>query len=281
MQKAGHSARQAYIYLEDIVDITQSTIIKTGDNILYNYGLSLTSRIPRTFYKFQDLPTEIRNEIWQYCLPGPRVIEIRNNRDIPGATSICRIPPILHVCRESREMALKIYELSFGMDNQPGQIWVNFERDIVYFGAKSDFYVMQALSQDGASIVGRVKGLEKIKALALRSRVFGETSRFNLRHFKGLREIVLVGQDRFVRGQPAWRMFNLGKEPTLIERPVSHYFFVDPECMHHMFDLEAKMETWQERFPDWEKPELKFGIFSKGRGDRFCSERHGQHLLPF
>ena len=170
--------------------------------------------------------------------------------------------------------------MSFGTDDEPGQVWVDFERDIVYFGARSDFYAMQALSQDGASIVGRVKGLEKIRNLALRSRVFGETSRFNLRHFKSLKEIILVGQDRLARGQPKQRTFDLGREPTLVKEPEAR-LVAAPECWQHMFDLETKLETWQERFPDWEKPELRVGMFMKGKGDRFYSERHGRRLLPF
>ena len=274
-----HRAGQAYSYLEDFIDTTQSTIIKVGDEALYNYGLSPSSHIPRTLHRFQELPAEIRIQIWQYCLPEPRVIEIRNDRDFPDATSICRIPPMLHACLESREIASQVYGLSLGMDGKPGQIWVDFERDTVYFGAKSDFYVMQALAQDGASIVGKFKGLEKIKFLALSSQVFRETSRFNLRHFRGLREIVLVGQERLVQGQPKPRVFNLGREPTLFSELGIHV--VSPECWQHMFDLEAKLDRWQERFPDWEKPRLRFGIFVKGRGDRFYYARHGRHLLPF
>ena len=103
----------------------------------------------RTFLLFTSLPYELRAQIWQLALPGPRVIEIRNragyfeNLHCTQIYSICRIPVLLHTCRESREVALKYYALSFSITNFPPQIYVDFSVDTIYFGPNSDFYNTQ------------------------------------------------------------------------------------------------------------------------------------------
>lgn len=62
-----------------------------------------------------------------------------NNLDRPDATFYAGVssrtaaPVALSVCRESRELALEKYHLSFGSRSTPPTTWVNFEIDTVYF----------------------------------------------------------------------------------------------------------------------------------------------------
>ena len=121
-------------------------------------------------------------------MPGPRVIEIRHPRDpvlrlmradVGSAWSIARIPALLHTCRQSRDEALKSYELSFGLEDGSGRIYVNFSHDTVYFGARSDFYGAQAIVREDGS-VGHVRGLENIQSLAIKSKYQADVSKFDL-----------------------------------------------------------------------------------------------------
>jgi hypothetical protein len=124
---ARHKVSKAYDYLEDRLDTASTLLSSTADNLAYQTGLSPTSHIPRSFAHFQQLPGEIRVQIWQHALPGPRVVEIRaeapeeaTKRGRGGGrcgrvTSRCRVPTLLHVCREARGVALGRYTLTFGV----------------------------------------------------------------------------------------------------------------------------------------------------------------------
>lgn len=72
---------------------------------------------------FPKLPTEIRLQIWEdtLALESSRVVEVKIQKefkyDIQGVFprySTTRATPLLYVCRESREVALKNYQLYFG-----------------------------------------------------------------------------------------------------------------------------------------------------------------------
>jgi hypothetical protein len=78
------------------------------------------------FPQFGNLPKEIRLEIWEAALPGPRIVELRErpfkignllnrNHRTPkaGFKSYCRALDILFACRESHEVAIKHYERAF------------------------------------------------------------------------------------------------------------------------------------------------------------------------
>ena len=116
---------------------------------------------------FDRLPLEIRTEIWEYSLPGPRMLcpgcppeperekyvrrsslaygtfvePASQSHPIRHRTSLYfpknhqpAKPAALDVCRESRHVALKRYRLCFGTTN----IFANLDIDILYFGAPYD-----------------------------------------------------------------------------------------------------------------------------------------------
>ncbi|KAI5867957.1 hypothetical protein GGS23DRAFT_4210 [Durotheca rogersii] len=100
------------------------------------------------FHLFPYLPAEIRLEIWNHNLPGPRIVEIKCTRSAtifepqyggkptPICTSASPIPINLHTCRESRLEGLKRYRLLFDIGPQAGRFFFDPLRDTLYFGAR-------------------------------------------------------------------------------------------------------------------------------------------------
>jgi hypothetical protein len=76
---------------------------------------------PREFHAFSNFPPELQNMIWRYSLPGPRVIGAKLHSAGHFVFRDARPPTALHVCRSSRQEALRFYELlseSESTDNQ-------------------------------------------------------------------------------------------------------------------------------------------------------------------
>jgi hypothetical protein len=116
-------------------------------------------RLPNSFTLFPALPSELRLKIWGFAI-FPRTIGLerrykqekrRNSSDRPGTEKTVSVfigwmsadpPPItLSICHDSREEALKVYQLAFG-SYQPylrsyahmPRTYVNFSTDTLYFG---------------------------------------------------------------------------------------------------------------------------------------------------
>ncbi|KAI1800043.1 hypothetical protein F4811DRAFT_557210 [Daldinia bambusicola] len=96
----------------------------------------------QVFHRFPKLPIEVRLMIWEYNLPGPRILDIqpkfptRPKRRIifaaavnPNGKRVCSAPANLQVCRESREEALKRYKPFLGIRGYMDPL-----RDVLYFG---------------------------------------------------------------------------------------------------------------------------------------------------
>lgn len=92
------------------------------------------------FHLFQFLPNELRLQIWRVALSIPRNVNVACNtgilqRGVPRSarsfTSSERPPALLHVCRESRLEALRIYKPSFQTVSSPKYIYVAFSQDII------------------------------------------------------------------------------------------------------------------------------------------------------
>jgi hypothetical protein len=83
-----------------------------------------------------------------------------NGNTLPRSISSYRkVPAILHACVESRSLALEAYELSFGMNDKPGCVYINFATDAVYINCKT------FVSWGVGSGIDQVKGLDKVKAI--------------------------------------------------------------------------------------------------------------------
>ncbi|KAM7205518.1 hypothetical protein V8F20_003102 [Naviculisporaceae sp. PSN 640] len=106
----------------------------------YDHSLHRCCRSqPETFTKFQKLPAEIRNMIWEYALPESRVYEVLDapnaNQKTPAQKGLmfanvhAEPPPALAaVCRESRYFVLHHYKpLTLGSTTK----YVDLSRDIL------------------------------------------------------------------------------------------------------------------------------------------------------
>lgn len=103
-------------------------------------------------HAFSHLPAELRWKIWEYSLPGPRLVSIRCGSDdlgsrssvFAGCTSPARIPANLHANHESRREALRHYQAAFGIAHRPGQIFFSAPSDILHFGPRSGYMASEA-----------------------------------------------------------------------------------------------------------------------------------------
>ncbi|ROV94702.1 hypothetical protein VSDG_06140 [Cytospora chrysosperma] len=143
----------------------------------------------RTFHLFSRLPAELRWKIWDFNLPGPRIVSIRcgpeslsscpgldsGGRPSPfsssGCTSPAAIPANLHVCHESRREALRRYRLSFGIARLPGQVFFDPDHDVLYFGPRDGFMASEANLRTVLSLCDPAE-LARVKRVAINDALF-------------------------------------------------------------------------------------------------------------
>jgi hypothetical protein len=102
-----------------------------------------------TFPLFNAFPKDIRLLIWEFSLPEPRIVHIKQAETSTGKVelngyylpawvmrSYSRIPSLLHVNIEARELASRFYtpafRCSFPVLNDAPYIWFDFNRDFFY-----------------------------------------------------------------------------------------------------------------------------------------------------
>ncbi|KAM3550095.1 hypothetical protein MY1884_008420 [Beauveria asiatica] len=111
---------------------------------------------PESFSRFSDLPPEIRLVVWEYSLPGTRIVSVRCGADdlvpdsrrspvaVLGCTTTTPNPANLHICVESRTEAIKSYRRCFGFARRPGHIYFDPTRDVLYFGPRAGYMATDA-----------------------------------------------------------------------------------------------------------------------------------------
>ncbi|KAH8816064.1 hypothetical protein F5884DRAFT_774801 [Xylogone sp. PMI_703] len=104
------------------------------------------TELTKTSTQFNDLPYELRKEIWEYAAwdmvrdDMNRAVKIHINRDIPEdpvLLSDYSVPPLLEVCQLSRQVALKHYEVAFGTERNKNPIYYNFSTSVLFLCNKS------------------------------------------------------------------------------------------------------------------------------------------------
>lgn len=135
---------------------------------------------PGTFPQFQKLHQELRDMIWELSIL-PRVIPLTARRDpkkphplvaisMPFISTTAPIPAQLHVCRDSRKVALQHYTLSFTRILEEPRIYFDFENDMALFKDKELTNGVTAYDYPSAAIVMMTNDLKKITHLALNKR---------------------------------------------------------------------------------------------------------------
>lgn len=94
-----------------------------------------------TFAPFSELPIEIRLHIWKIAVPRGRILRFnidfeRNQYRIRGRFS--RVPTIMHVCRESREVGLQDFRCGFPhLEPQNGGVYWSESDTLLYVPGES------------------------------------------------------------------------------------------------------------------------------------------------
>ncbi|KEY64601.1 hypothetical protein S7711_09613 [Stachybotrys chartarum IBT 7711] len=130
----------------------------------FHDGLSSCNAAPptlpsATFPHFAFLPAELRLKIWS-CLVQPRIVVAccmqrddrlqQRRRELGQRTHAAGPPVLLHVNRESRDVALSHYELAFSWKiskllsdtpvSRPARVWFNFALDALYLTGELEAY---------------------------------------------------------------------------------------------------------------------------------------------
>lgn len=117
------------------------------------------------FTLFPKLPTELRLQIWKYALPGPRVIRVKKNWKmfLPGRIRAAAKPPaILQTNSESRQLAMRFYELSFNSAIKGRPIDINYRVDALYMESWDTFKAFYRVARQfpNCSTAGEVRDME-------------------------------------------------------------------------------------------------------------------------
>lgn len=127
-----------------------------------------------------DLPAELRIRIWKLVLNSTgQSVRLRRysgyddtGRLVSEFRSRTRVPALLHVSFETRELAQAHYELAFGTSTRPGYTYFNFNTDKVFLHNKSDTiqgFIDDMLPKD----IARVKRV----AISIKAWAFCESER--------------------------------------------------------------------------------------------------------
>lgn len=97
------------------------------------------------FKYFGILPFELREHIWKYALKDQKsTLRIKFSHELEFGhkknvklTNHNLYAPMFYVCSQSRQLAIKDYEVRFGTVHNPGNIYINYFRDRVFFHTKT------------------------------------------------------------------------------------------------------------------------------------------------
>lgn len=256
----------SYNILVDGVTAAFSLLSAAKEEVLEITGSSKPLFVAHSFTKFSQLPPEIRCQIWRESFPGARVVELRDGSGQSGRlaaqkyivpwTSPSDPPTVLHVCRESRAEALRFYEPSFSRCGFPPQIFVNFDRDIIYFGHKT--------RSDGIlDLDGETRDFGKIQHMAIGFSGMSRLVDWQLNKLTALNDIIMV------RSMTPGRYFKIGKSPKLVEfeqddRDESEYKM---DVTRAIAMYVRRLNERQEELTGWEVPLVKVGMMVRTASD--------------
>ncbi|CZR69380.1 uncharacterized protein PAC_19280 [Phialocephala subalpina] len=98
----------------EVVSMLVHTQNGTESSLAPGEGHSSFTSIHNNFSCFGSLPPELQDQIWDDACDEPRCVPINICKNEKGWYSAAKVPASLHVCRRSRERALKKYSLMFG-----------------------------------------------------------------------------------------------------------------------------------------------------------------------
>ncbi|OBT63733.1 hypothetical protein VE03_06143 [Pseudogymnoascus sp. 23342-1-I1] len=150
---------------------------------------------------FQRLPDAIRQRIWRYTFPGPRIVQLFGTERVIGLAA--KIPAAMHICHESRQVARSVYR-EINIKQIP--CGIDFEQDTLYVSTAVRYYSPAGLLSD----LGRWFELNDICSIAFQYELWkvmcDDKEAFSgfLEKLKGLQELIIVIDD-MVPATPARR----------------------------------------------------------------------------
>lgn len=211
---------------------------------------SLSRHTPKTFPKFGQLPAEIRLQIWEEALPGPRAVMLKT--PYPSSQtclaqslklkkaepvdevwgSSVRPPALLHVNSESRYVALKKYHLALGTETQAPRVYIDFEHDYVSLSRDE-------MDERCDALWAMTADLDKIRHLA----------------------VSYWGYDRFTRLPPLWRRFGELQDIMMV-RSVRWQYGKVPKKAKLDFEEWSEREIDAEGIAHWYTQKSEDGVMS-------------------
>jgi hypothetical protein len=238
-------------------------------------GMALTTAasppVPsdEVFTCFPRLPLELRLKVFWRTLPGPRIVRLvfkerdysYNNRSgvLSDMESYATIPVILHVCKESREEALRQYQLQFAIGSHLPNVYFNFKIDTLYFGPLEDrfgpgcpLYVGKGQDEIRYFVEqARREDMAKVQFLAV-----GTRTRWNY----GNRRLLKAIATKFPHLKRLTEIYNVEDLEEIWEQGI---YADQPESSEISIPKELKdlWESWfedmKEDMPGWNVPEVK------------------------
>ncbi|KAH9240674.1 hypothetical protein K456DRAFT_31705 [Colletotrichum gloeosporioides 23] len=202
------------------------------------------------FHLFLKLPVELRVMIWHLSLPRTRIVSIQCSttslfemNDSSWGTSPAIIPANLHTCRESRQEAMRYYNLRFGVAGPP-KIFFNPQIDILHFGPAKGFMASSAQYFTAVSLCNPMD-LGAVRYLAIDDSVLGNST------VKGAASNLAA---RAIR-QLAMRMPEL-KGLVFVRNQATSITIKEAEdhCIELQRLIDSAMGEVSSEFPDWEAP---------------------------
>ncbi|KAI0459995.1 hypothetical protein F5B21DRAFT_205126 [Xylaria acuta] len=164
-----------------------------------------------SFTKFSDLPPELRIKIWQFAMPEARTVVIKSpytrHKHIPTSLdealpqahddeetwqSTTQIPALLHVNAEARYEALKHYSLSLGVGKGQPRVYIDFERDTIFFGGAE-------LEPTCWPLWAHTDGLGKVRRLAVVPQGAWRALRWKKVDYNSLEKLIFVHDSEEVK----------------------------------------------------------------------------------
>lgn len=118
---------------------------------------------PREFHAFPNFPPELQNMIWRYSLPGPRVIRAKLRSADYFVFGDARPPTALHVCRSSRQEALRFYELLSESESTDNQSECDTIDDLSEYDSTDD--LSESNSTDDDQLQDRKSGISRSRSI--------------------------------------------------------------------------------------------------------------------
>ncbi|TRX89531.1 hypothetical protein FHL15_009575 [Xylaria flabelliformis] len=193
-----------------------------------------------SFTKFRELPPELRIKIWEFAMPDARTIIVKSpytrQKRLPASLdgvlpqvqdegeawqSPTQVPALLHVNAEARHEALKHYSLSFGVGKGQPRVYVDFDRDTIFFGVAE-------LQPDCSSLWADTHDLDKVRRLAIVPQGAWRALRWKKVDLNSLEKLIFVHDPE--EAKP-------GDQPQLIEDEQS-----EPELS---LELERRTQQWE------------------------------------